>query len=335
MIALDVSEISASYGSVPVLRGIDLDLNAGLLMAVLGPSGCGKTTLLRVLAGFMKADSGSIAIHGRTLVDRGIHVPSERRKVSIVPQEGALFPHLSVADNVGFGLERKRTKRDRIGTMLDLVGMGPEANRYPHELSGGQQQRVAVARALAPGPDFVLLDEPFSALDAHLRERLRAEVKSILKAEKATAILVTHDQHEALSIADEVAVMNAGVICQQGTPREVYERPSSRWVGEFIGDSVVVAAQIEDKVAHTALGDLSLTDVSEAREVLLRPEQLVFGADGMPVTVVRCEYFGHDAIVTATLPGGGIITARTAGHGIAPASGDVLNVRIEGFAHPV
>lgn len=336
MIALHVRNLHASYGTKAVLRGVDLDLSAGQLLAVLGPSGCGKTTLLRVLAGFMAADSGSIAINGRTLVDDRTKVPSERRKVSIVPQEGALFPHLTVADNVGFGLGRRGDRQERIAAMLDLVGMRGEARSYPNELSGGQQQRVAVARALAPRPEFVLLDEPFSSLDAHLREHLRTEVKGMLRAEGATAILVTHDQQEALSIADEIAVLLDGVICQQGTPRDVYERPASRRVGEFIGDSVVVGATITDKVAHTALGDLPLTNTADdSTEVLLRPEQLQFAANGVPVTVLRCNYFGHDAIITAVLPDGTSITVRTHGDGTMPSAGDILGVRVDGVAHPV
>ena len=336
MIALRVRDLSASYGTKAVLRGIDLDLSAGQLLAVLGPSGCGKTTLLRVLAGFMSADSGSIAINGRTLVDEHTKVPSERRKVSIVPQEGALFPHLTVADNVGFGLGRSGDRQERIAAMLDLVGMRDEARSFPNELSGGQQQRVAVARALAPRPEFVLLDEPFSSLDAHLREHLRTEVKGMLRAEGATAILVTHDQQEALSIADEIAVMLDGVICQQGTPRDVYERPASRLVGEFIGDSVVVGAMVEGMVAHTPLGDLPLAHgVANALQVLLRPEQLQFAAVGAAVTVLRCDYFGHDAIITAALSDGKAITVRTQGNGAMPSAGDTLRVRVDGVAHPV
>ena len=336
MIALDVRDLYASYGTKGVLRGVDLHLSAGQLLAVLGPSGCGKTTLLRVLAGFMPADSGSIAINGRTLVDDRTKVPSERRKVSIVPQEGALFPHLTVADNVGFGLDRRGNRRERITAMLDLVGMRGEARSYPHELSGGQQQRVAVARALAPRPEFVLLDEPFSGLDANLREHLRTEVKAMLRAEGATAVLVTHDQEEALSIADEIAVMDDGVICQQGTPQDVYERPASRWVGEFIGDSVVVGAMVEGMIAHTSLGDLPLAhNAAEAFQVLLRPEQLQFAAEGAAVTVLRCNYFGHDAIITAALPDGAPITVRTQGNSNMPSAGDTLRVRVEGLAHPV
>ncbi|MGZ8800625.1 MAG: ABC transporter ATP-binding protein, partial [Aeromicrobium sp.] len=211
MTALRITDLRAAYGAAPVLCGVNLELTRDQLLAVLGPSGCGKTTLLRVLAGFMPAQSGLIELRERVLTGPGRNIPPERRRISIVPQEGALFPHLSVEDNVGFGLRQAADRTSRVSAMLDLVGMTAEARRYPSELSGGQQQRIALARALAPRPDFVLLDEPFSALDAHLREHLRKEVKDILRAESATAILVTHDQQEALSVADQIAVMREGV----------------------------------------------------------------------------------------------------------------------------
>ncbi|MGZ8723975.1 MAG: ABC transporter ATP-binding protein [Aeromicrobium sp.] len=336
MTALRITDLRAAYGAAPVLRGVNLELTRDQLLAVLGPSGCGKTTLLRVLAGFMPAQSGLIELRERVLTGPGRNIPPERRRISIVPQEGALFPHLSVEDNVGFGLRQAADRTSRVSAMLDLVGMTAEARRYPSELSGGQQQRIALARALAPRPDFVLLDEPFSALDAHLREHLRKEVKDILRAESATAILVTHDQQEALSVADQIAVMREGVICQQGSPRDVYERPANRWIGEFIGDSVVLDATFGHKVAHTALGELDLTDVPAGQSrVLIRPEQIRFDPAGVLLTVVRSEYFGHDATVHGVLADGTRISARTPVLGSFPAAGDQHRVSVAGPVHPV
>ncbi|MET0711925.1 MAG: ABC transporter ATP-binding protein, partial [Jiangellaceae bacterium] len=201
MSELVVRGLEKSFGSVRVLDELDLVVPAGRLAAVLGPSGCGKTTLLRVIAGFESADRGTVVLHGAQVAGPGVHVPPERRRVGVVPQEGALFPHLTVAGNVGFGLTRAERRAGRIGELLDLVGLGGFGHRMPYELSGGQQQRIALARALAPEPALVLLDEPFNALDTGLRAAIREDVRSALRAAGATAVLVTHDQEEALSMA--------------------------------------------------------------------------------------------------------------------------------------
>ena len=236
--ALQLRGVHKSYPGVQALDSIDLDVLPGELLAVLGPSGCGKTTLLRSVAGFERIDSGRISLNGHIVALEGLHLPTHRREVGIVPQDGSLFPHLSVAENVGFGLARRSPARAaKIEEFLELVGLAGYGRRMPHELSGGQQQRVALARALAPGPALVLLDEPFSALDAALRTELRADVRRVLHERNMTALLVTHDQSEALSVADRIAVMSSGRVVQTASPLELYSHPADPWVATFLGDA--------------------------------------------------------------------------------------------------
>src|SRR5690606_36550339 len=258
-------------------------------------------------------------VGSRIVAGSGVHVPPERRRVAIVPQEGALFPHLSVAGNIRYGLTRAQVRAGRVDEVLELVGLAGYGDRMPHELSGGQQQRVAVARALAPRPPLVLLDEPFSALDAGLRGDLRRDVREALRADGATAVLVTHDQAEALSMADQVAVMRDGVIVQAGTPAEVYGAPVDTWVAGFVGEAVLLPARLDADRARTALGDLPVAAAPTAppagrATVLVRPEQveLSAGADsgGVFATVTRRDYFGHDALLTLRLDDGPEVSAR-------------------------
>jgi len=241
MADLTVRGVRKSYGPVRALDGLDLDVPAGALTAVLGPSGCGKTTLLRCVAGFERVDAGEILVGTRLVAGPRLHAAPERRRVAVVPQEGALFPHLSVAGNVAYGLSRAQRRAGRVEEVLALVGLAGYGDRMPHELSGGQQQRVAVARALAPRPPLVLLDEPFSALDASLRAEVRHDVREALRADGATAVLVTHDQGEAMSEADQVAVMRAGRIVQAGSPGEIYGDPADAWVADFVGAAVLLS----------------------------------------------------------------------------------------------
>ncbi|MFI6499242.1 ABC transporter ATP-binding protein [Nonomuraea typhae] len=326
MSGLHVRGVSKAFGATPVLRGAALEVADGALAAVLGPSGCGKTTLLRVVAGFERADAGSVRIGGKEV---GGLAP-EKRRVGIVPQEAALFPHLSVAGNVGFGLGRRSRSAGvaaRVEECLELVGLGGYGTRMPYQLSGGQQQRVALARALAPRPGVVLLDEPFNALDRSLRGTVRDDVRAALKKAGATAVLVTHDQEEALSMADTVAVMRDGVIVQQGTPEELYARPADLGVATFVGEAVVLAASAADGVVVCALGSLPDSGASGVGHVAVRPEQLVLSPGGAGV-VERVEFFGHDAAITVLLPDGGSVRARTRGVGHRP--GDRVEVRVEG-----
>jgi iron(III) transport system ATP-binding protein len=256
MTALSVSGATKAYGPVAALAGVDLSVATGTLVAVLGPSGCGKTTLLRCVAGLERLDAGRIEVAGRQVAGPRTHLPAHRRRIALVPQEGALFPHLTVAGNVAYGLDRAARRGARIEEVLTLVGLAEHRDRMPHQLSGGQQQRVALARALAPRPPLILLDEPFSALDAGLRAELRRDVRAALRADGATALLVTHDQGEALSLADSVAVMRDGQVVQTGTPAAVYRRPADVWVARFVGEAMLLTGTAHGGQAHTVLGSL-------------------------------------------------------------------------------
>jgi iron(III) transport system ATP-binding protein len=263
MTQLAVAGLDKSFGAHQVLCGLDLDVPAGSLTAILGPSGSGKTTLLRVLAGFEHADAGTVRI-GSALADGpGVFLPPERRRIGYVPQEGSLFPHLTVAANVAFGLSRRKWGRDRrakrCADLLEAVGLGGLDRRYPHQLSGGQQQRVALARALAIQPEVVLLDEPFASLDANLRASVRADVQQLLKESGTTSVLVTHDQDEALSTADRVAVLRDGGIAQCDAPQELYSHPVDADMARFIGEANLIPGILNGSSVQTLLGVLAVT----------------------------------------------------------------------------
>ncbi|GAA1799007.1 ABC transporter ATP-binding protein [Planosporangium flavigriseum] len=322
MTALTIRQLTKSFGPVQALAGVDLDVPAESLTAVLGPSGCGKTTLLRMVAGFLSPDSGTIAFGDQQVAGPGGTVPPQRRRVGYVPQEGALFPHLDVAANVTFGLPRAaRRARKRVDELLDLVELDRRvATRYPHELSGGQQQRVALARALAPQPSVVLLDEPFSSLDAALRLSTARAVAQALRTAHATAVLVTHDQDEALSLADQVAVMREGRLVQVGTPDTVYSSPTDPAVAEFVGAAVLLPGTVDGQRAECALGTLTVApgSVQGPAQLVIRPEQIQLSRDGgnggIVARVGEVAYFGHDATVRLHLePGGPEVVARVMG----------------------
>jgi iron(III) transport system ATP-binding protein len=276
-LALRTLTLSKRFGEVVAVDEVTLDVRRGEFLAVLGPSGCGKTTLLRLIAGFERPDAGGIEIDGRAVAGPRRNLPPEARRIGMVFQESALFPHLDVAGNIGFGLPR-RGRDARVAELVALVGLPGLQRRMPHELSGGQQQRVAVARALAPDPALILLDEPFSALDATLRTQLRADVREILRLAGATALLVTHDQGEALEISDRVAVMRSGRIEQVSTPDELYLRPVNRFVAGFVGEANLLLGEVRHGEVQTLVGNFragagALVEGTRA-EVLLRPEQL-------------------------------------------------------------
>lgn len=336
MTSLRVQGLRAGYGPVPVLTGLDLTVRSGSLTAVLGASGCGKSTLLRVVAGFHRATAGRIALDERIVAGPGFHVPSERRRVGIVAQDGALFGHLSVAGNVGFGLRRAQRSSGRIGQLLELVGLAGFERRMPAELSGGQQQRVALARALAPQPDLVLLDEPFTALDTGLRAEVRADVRAVLAASGSTAVLVTHDQQEALGLADEVAVLREGRIVQCAPPQELYAAPVDPGVALFVGEAIVLAAERANGArVRTVLGELPTSGLSPAGpgRVVLRPEQLtVLPADaaGVTATLRGTVFHGHDATVLLDRDGQQL---RAKVRQIPPGvPGDAVRVQVSGSA---
>ncbi len=346
MSGIRVDDLAAGYGSLAVLAGTSLAVASGSLTCVLGASGCGKTTLLRVIAGFEPARAGSVRIGDRVVDDAKSRVPAEKRRVGYVPQEGSLFPHLTVADNVGFSMGRRSrdaraARRARIAELLALVGMGELAARYPHQLSGGQQQRVAVARALASSPEVILLDEPFAALDAALRAQLRSDIRSVLRTAGVTALLVTHDRAEALSLGDEIAVMRDGYIAQVAPPHELYTRPADADVARFVADATTLDATTDAATAHTPLGPLPIDPASTVRpgacRVVIRPEQVRL----MPVTardggdaigkVTHAEYFGHDARldVTLTTSNGDVhVAARIPGPD-APSEGSHVAVTVD------
>ncbi|MER6162539.1 ABC transporter ATP-binding protein [Streptomyces sp. NPDC001868] len=344
---LHIERLAKSYGpQAPVLQGLDLSVPGGSLAAVLGPSGCGKTTLLRIVAGFLRADAGTVTVGGRTLAGPGVHLPPERRRIGIVPQEGALFPHVSVARNVAFGLTGldRGERRRRTEEMLDLVGLAGYGDRMPHELSGGQQQRIALARALAPRPALVLLDEPFNALDSALRTGVRADVRAALRATGATALLVTHDQQEALSTADLVAVVRQGRIVQCDTPQDLYRHPADPWVAGFVGDAVLLQGTVADSgsTAHTPLGPVVLAsppDGLHTGTVVLRPEQLrLTDSDTAAArgTVTDVCFYGHDAKVTIAVHGiDDTVDIRVAGP-LPVGPGQETGIRVTGEAtlHP-
>ncbi|HWI03578.1 MAG TPA: ABC transporter ATP-binding protein [Acidimicrobiales bacterium] len=309
--AVECVGVSKAFGAVQALREADLTLAAGTLTAVLGPSGCGKTTLLRAVAGFERIDAGTIFVSGQAVAGPGVHLPPERRRVTIVPQEQALFPHLTVAANVGYGVRRGAERDKAVGAMLDLAGLAGLGDRMPHELSGGQQQRVALARALAPDPSVVLLDEPFGSLDAALREEIRSEVTGVLRASGATSLLVTHDQEEALSMADSVAVMRSGVIVQHGPPQDVYRRPADLWVANFVGRANILSGRAAGRWVETALGVVDLVQPMEGPvSVVVRPEQLHVAAGSGTATVEDRRYFGHDVVVAVCLSSGERLLVR-------------------------
>ena len=342
MTQLAVAGLDKRFGAHQVLAGLDIDVPAGSLTAVLGPSGSGKTTLLRILAGFEHADAGTVRI-GPALADGpGVFLPPERRRIGYVPQEGSLFPHLTVAANVAFGLTRRKWGRDRrakrCADLLEAVGLGGLDRRYPHQLSGGQQQRVALARALAIQPEVVLLDEPFASLDANLRASVRADVQRLLKESGTTTVLVTHDQDEALSTADRVAVLRDGGIAQYDAPQELYSRPVDADMARFIGEANLIPGILNGSSVQTLLGVLAVTGADAGGDgaagaarngsdaaghrpamVLIRPEQVELvpgtpgeaggasaepgpagpaGAAGLTGRITGYGYHGHDAVIT-------------------------------------
>lgn len=337
---LDVRALTKTFGKAPegvtALDAVDLHVRRGELVTVVGPSGCGKTTLLRAIAGFEHPDSGTITVAGaRVAASNARTVAAHDRGIGLVPQEGALFPHLSVAQNVGFGLTHlpRRERQARVRETLDLVGLPHLGKRRPYELSGGQQQRVALARALAPGPEVILLDEPFSALDEYLRETLRTEVRTLLAELGTTAILVTHDQEEALALGDRVAVMREGRVVQVGRPQETYFQPLDLELARFLGDAVVVGGEAQPTThlgcsdaiscratgADVCAGDARVScvfgDLPVASwhgqpglcDVLIRPENIrvlpAGGAHpGLTGTILQHTFYGHDGVLRVQVP---------------------------------
>ena len=323
-----VRGLAKSFGDRRVLADVDLDVAPGAVTAILGPSGCGKTTLLRIIAGFADPDAGTVTVGGLP-VDR---IPAHRRRIGLLPQEGALFPYLSVGDNVAFGLARD-VRRERVAHWLDVVGLPGYADARPHELSGGQQQRVALARALAPQPRVVLLDEPFTALDAGLRVRVREDIAAILRTTGTTAVLVTHDQSEALSLADSVALLMDGAVAQHAAPARLYAEPATLAAARFIGATVELDGQRAGDSVTCALGRVAATGPAPDGPVVvvLRPEQFTLAADGADAVVRSAHYYGADTALRVTLAEGSALDLRVPGDA-SPAAGDAVTVGVRGRA---
>jgi iron(III) transport system ATP-binding protein len=287
-------QLVKSFGSGRIVDNVSFTVATGQILALLGPSGCGKTTTLRLIAGFEQLDKGWIEIASRTVADEKTHMPPEKRRVGMVFQDYAIFPHLNVAENIAFGLNRMPDAGPRTEAMLELVGLLDAGEQMPHELSGGQQQRVALARALALDPAVLLLDEPFSNLDTTLRTQVRAEVRELLRRSSATAIFVTHDQEEAMFVGDSIAVMHQGRVEQIGTPERVFHRPATRFVAEFMGQSDFIGGRVAEQGIETALGHLqqktALTPGTRV-EVLLRPDDIIITTDGEANARVRARQF--------------------------------------------
>jgi iron(III) transport system ATP-binding protein len=361
MSTLTLHQVGLSYGHQTALTDVSLVVPSGSVVAILGPSGCGKTTMLLSIAGLLPIDAGHITVGSRLLSEPGHTLPPEQRGIGWVPQDASLFPHLSVRDNIGFGLPKGAWKTERVEELAELVGLAGFLDRKPHHLSGGQAQRVALARALAPGPDVILLDEPFAALDSVLRRGLAREVVNLLRKAETTTVLVTHDREEALDLADFVVVMDQGRIVQVGTPLDVYESPETPWVASFVGDTVELTGVWRDLPTECetcaakelcdrdttrfgcsghvacALGNL----IASARgfepidgqsvRVVLRPEWLMPQQNGIPTTVVGVSYAGHDALVELELVSGRErVRARIAAP-FLPAIGQPFGI---GVRHP-
>ncbi len=336
--ALQCSGVSKTYGTTEVARDLDLEVKPGEICALLGPSGCGKTTTLRLIAGFEHLDSGTIRIGDRVVASaeggQVISLPPEQRRVGMVFQDYALFPHLSVRDNVAFGLPRGRGAA--ADAALALVGLETYGDRMPGQLSGGQQQRVALARALAPRPDVLLMDEPFSNLDAGMRGRVRAEVRKILRAAGATAVLVTHDQEEAFTLADRVAVMLDGRIAQVGSPEDVYLRPRERAVAEFLGEALYLEGTALGADVECVLGRVPMhSPASGPVTVLVRPEAVSLLPDASECAQGRVRdrrFLGPSVMISVVLDAGPTVVARSDAYS-APEVGERTGVRLRGPVH--
>ena len=344
MSTLELKAVCKAYGSVHAMQDVDLTVAAGSRTAIVGASGSGKSTLLRMIAGFEQPDAGRVLLNGQTLADAAGAVPAHRRRIGFVPQDGALFPHLTVAGNIGFGLDGSAAqKQPRIDELLEMVTLDRALGaRWPHELSGGQQQRVALARALAQRPQLMLLDEPFSALDTGLRAATRKAVAQLLGDAGITTILVTHDQAEALSFADQLAVMRDGRLVQAGAPRDLYLRPVDAATAAFLGDAIVLPARIAEGRAECTLGRIAVNSREHRDDatILLRPEQLVLEATATDADcsgiVVEHDFSGAVSNIVLRLNSAAdadrLLTVRCSSLD-APAAGATVGIRVNGSAH--
>ncbi|MDB6141524.1 MAG: Ferric iron transporter, ATP-binding protein [Pseudomonas sp.] len=342
MSTLELQAICKSFGALPAVDNVSLSIPEGSRTAIVGPSGSGKTTLLRMIAGFEFPDSGSITLNGKTLFDGATEVPAHQRLIGYVPQDGALFPHMTVAGNIGFGLSGNgAAKQQRIDELMDMVSLDRRMlSRSPHELSGGQQQRVALARALAQRPKLMLLDEPFSALDTGLRASMRKAVAQLLSEAGVTTILVTHDQAEALSFANQLAVMRQGKLIQVGAPMDLYLRPHDEETANFLGDAVVIPATVDGGWADCELGRIAVANsgIRGAAQIMLRPEQIELTAaheqsGGCLGAVTDSDFGGNACMLTVRLHGSPreLLVRSLSIH--APMVGSTVGISVVGKGH--
>ncbi|WP_153117920.1 ABC transporter ATP-binding protein [Rhodocyclus tenuis] len=341
---LELDHVSQRYGRNTVVNGVSLAVEAGSIACLLGPSGCGKTTLLRCIAGFEPLLGGEIRIAGAVVSRPGFSLPPEKRRIGMVFQDYALFPHLTAVGNIAFGLDAlpRGERQARVEELLAIVGLAGQGSRYPHELSGGQQQRVALARALAPQPQLLLLDEPFSNLDVELRERLSLEVRDILKRLAITAVLVTHDQNEAFAIADEIGVVHGGQLQQWDTPYKLYHRPAGRFVADFVGKGVFLpGVALDGRQVQIELGILESELPLGCRsgcagcaqnchlDVLLRPDDIVHDdASALRAEVTNKAFRGADILYTLRLPSGAELLSLVPSHH-NHALGELIGIRLD------
>ena len=329
---IDVDQVFVDIGDSRILTDVCVSAPQGSSLSVLGPSGCGKTTLLRLLAGLQTINSGTVHLDGERVASDGFSTPPEQRNIGLVFQDWALFPHLTVLENIVFGLNRSERKIPSTQTMelLEMVGISELADRLPSSLSGGQQQRVALARALAPQPSILLLDEPFSSLDTGLRVEVRSEVADLLKMLNVTSVFVTHDQDEAFTLGDQVAVMNEGRVIQQDTPWEIYHHPVTPWVAGFVGEVNKIPGLASGDVAETSIGKVNLCNSAHGSvEVLVRPEEVLL-VEGSDALITRVDYFGHDTVYEIKTSPGIDLRCRRGG---APSykAGDRVDVKHSGL----
>lgn len=341
---LKLHQVRHAYGKQTTINYLSFDLEKGEIGCLLGPSGCGKTTVLRCIAGFEPLTAGEILLNGIMVSCANFSLPPEQRRVGMVFQDYALFPHLTIAENVGFGLHRKSTveRTQRVSDLLQTIGLTEAANKYPHELSGGQQQRVALARALAPNPDLLLMDEPFSNLDISLRERLSLEVRDILKNQHITAILVTHDQDEAFSVADVIGVMHQGKIMQWDTAYNLYHRPANRFVANFIGQGVFLPGKVlapgkietelgilTEHIYHQCESDNEICHIGSEVDVLIRPDDIVYSNEStLQAVVIHKAFRGAEILYTLKLPTGRTALSLISSHH-NHAIGEKIGIKLE------
>jgi len=335
MTALELHAVTKRFGRTTAVDDVTLSVADGELIALVGPSGCGKSTLLMLVAGLLEPDEGRVAVAGRVVGGSGTWVPPEDRRVGVVFQDAALFPHLRVSDNVAFGVPRGRDRAARVAELLELVGLPHLGRRYPHELSGGQQQRVALARALAPRPSVVLFDEAFGNLDQALRAGVRDATAAALRESGAAGVFVTHDQSEALAVGERVAVMRDGRFEHVGEPADAFHRPANRFVATLLGEADFLPGRQDGEVVETEVGRLSATPPARGPvEVMLRPHEVVFRPDAAGTArVVRREFRGASYLYTLALASGALVRAVTP-HTLDVASGTPVTLQVEA-GHPV